>query len=536
MNILPSQQWFTIAKTEYRISINSIAPGLKKYFIPFVIVFVAFWPTILTPWLLESLFDQQSLLLASQIIPLIYDVILLNIFLIFLTMQISLGIKDIKVGYIEFLLSAPTKSSDVVFGEFFGKLPFYFLGLVFISGLITGIFTATGTDPLIVLIMTILFAVNFLIAYWIGTIIGFYLKAQISKSSKMKDLGKALSFILIIPAIFVMYGTMGILMNYVETDILNLNISELLLIFPSTWIAKISNQLLVMQNVENLYNFDFVYYILTTLIFIFGVIFFGHKLTNRVYNLEPSSFSQSVVTPHNFSFKILKFIGGNGQFGILLANNYKNYIRRFENLSKLVYTICLMFAMIIFFNNMELDTFFSYFISQIFSALLAGFVISEMTMQGKEKFLLYKQTPLKDWQFVISKLAFYLLLILPIVLIFNLLTVTMIPEFILQDFLLNLFAIILIAVALIILSTGIFLINPPFSEKAPEFVMNLQIIIFLSALLFFSMLISIKDLAIFGESLGEVTFFQIQILHGLIIFSAGIILLFLGKKKLENLE
>ncbi len=530
----PSGLWFTIAKNEYRITINSFAPSSKRYFLPFVVLVVVFYPTIITPVLLDYLFKAGDLQNLSTVLSLMYEILLLNIFLIFITLPISLGIKDIKAGNLELLLSTPMRSSDILVGEFFGRLPFYILGAVLVGGILTGIFGASGTNPGIVVVLTLLVVLDFLIAYWIGTCVGFYLRSLLSKSSRMKDLGKALSFILIIPAVFAMYGTMSLIMNYIEENSFNTTIKDFLTIFPSSWIAFISKELLNMTNFTGIVSNDFLLYSSLIVVLIIIIILAGMKLGNNIYNLEPTSFSESEVVPHNITYNFFKLLGGNGSFGVLLAYNYKNYIRRFENLSKIVYAITLMFAILLFFNNMQLDNEFSYIIAQVLSALLSGFMISELTIYGKEKLLLYRQSPIGEWKFIFSKIIVYGIIIIPIVLLFNVLLSFIITDLTVYSFFRNLVLITIATLALICLSTGIFLLNPPFNDKAPEFMINFQVIIFGSVFLFMALLIS--GLVIIKPPTHGSQFLMTQTIHASILSLAGLVCLVLGKKRLEHLE
>ena len=530
----PSGLWFAIAKNEYRITINSFAPNSKRYFLPLVFLIVLFYPTVLAPWLLEYFIKTGDIKNFTTALSLMYEILLLNIFMIFLILPISLSIKDIKAGSLELLLSTPMKSSDILVGEFFGRLPFYILGAVLAGGFLTGIFGASGSNPLIVLALTLLLVLNFLIAYWIGTCVGFYMRSLLSKSSRMKDIGKAISFILIIPAVFVMYGTMGLIMTYIRENSFNSTIKDFLMIFPSSWIAFISKEFLTMNNFSDLVSNDFIIYGSLILFLVIIVIIAGMKLGNSIYNLEPASFSESEVQPHNITYKFFKQLGGNGSFGVLLAYNYKNYIRKFENLSKLVYAVTLMFAMIFFFNNMQLDNEFSYIIAQVLSSLLCGFMVSELTIYGKENLLLYRQSPIGEWKFIFSKIIVYTTIILPIVLFFNVLLSFIVTDLTIYSFIRNILAITVVTIALICLSVGIFLLNPPFNDKAPEFMLNFQAIIFGSVFLFIILLIS--GLVIVKPVMHGSQFIMTQLIHAIIICLSGLILLVLGKKKLESLE
>lgn len=526
MTYFSNSLWYAIAKNEYRISINSFAPSSKKYFLPLVAFVVLLYPTVITPWLLEYLFDTSDLQTLSSLISYLYELLLLNVFILFLTFPISLSIKDIKSSNMELLLKTPTNSSDILLGEFLGKLPFYILGAVLIGGFLTGIFGASGTNPVIVVLQTLLVILNFLIAYWIGTVIGFYLKSTFSKSARMKDLGKALSFLIIIPAVFVMYGTMGYLMNYIRENSLNSTVKDFLRIFPSSWIAVVSKELLVMETINDILTFDFFLYSTMVVLVVIFVLVAGVKLGNRIYNLEPASFSESVVKSHNTTYKIFRFIGGNGPFGTLLAYNYKNYIRKFENLSKLVYAIVLMFAMLLFFNNMELDNEFSYILTQVLASLLIGFMVGELTIYGKENLLVYRQSPIGEWKFIFSKMIVYALIVLPIMLVFSFLISFIIVDLTTFSFIRNIVAMLIVSISLLSLSVGIFLLNPPFNEKAPEYMLNFQVVIMGSVFAFFILLISFH-----GRQ-----FYEIQFLHTILLGFSGLVLLVLGKRKLVSLE
>ena len=526
MNPNLNTTWYSIAKNEYRIMINSLFPSLKSYFLPLLGLTILFYPTIVVPMILDFLLDEETLNIVAKFFTTLFNVMLLNIFIIFLTMPITLGVKDVKSGNMELLLSAPIKSSDVLFGEFFGKLPFYMMGAILMGGLITGVLAVTGTNILIIIILTMLFVLNFLLAYWIGTAFGFYLKGKITKSARMKDFGKALAFIIVIPVVFVMYGTMGIALNYAESNVLNFDMNVILDFFPSSWIGNICNQLVGLGNIDDLNNFDFFLNTFLTIGLIIFVILGGITIANRIYNLEPVSLSESVVKPHNTTFKILKTIGGRGSFGVLIAYNFKNFFRKFENLSKLVYAVALMIIMQLFFTNPDIDVEFLYMFSNVFSALLAGFVISEATMQGKEKLLIYRNTPLNDWKFIFSKLILYMLIIIPISGVFNALMFLIAPDLTLEIFTKNLTSVILVSFAMIVFAFGLFLLNPPFNEKAPEFMINFQVIIMVAIMSFILFLILFRGLS----------FFETQIIHFLFVLSVGIIMLVLGKRKLTNLE
>ena len=73
----PSGLWFAIAKNEYRITINSFAPNSKRYFLPLVFLIVLFYPTVLTPWLLEYFIKAGDMQNFTTALSLMYEILLL---------------------------------------------------------------------------------------------------------------------------------------------------------------------------------------------------------------------------------------------------------------------------------------------------------------------------------------------------------------------------------------------------------------------------------------------------------------------------
>ena len=185
-----------------------------------------------------------------------------------------------------------------------------------------------------------------------------------------------------------------------------------------------------------------------------------------------------------------------------------------------------MMAMLIFFTRFELDPEFSYIISLVFSGLLIGFLISELTIQGKEMLLLYKSTSTGTWKYIFSKLIFYLLIIIPLVLIFITIINLLAPGITLETLIRNNVAVMMIAFGMTMLTMGLFLLNPAFTDKDPAFMLNFQVIIFTSIFTFIPMLIFFRDL----------TFIEVQITHLLFVTILGLVFFLAGKRKLETIE
>ena len=81
--------------------------------------------------------------------------------------------------------------------------------------------------------------------------------------------------------------------------------------------------------------------------FFCGILWLGTKLAGRAYSLEPASFSTSQVKPDGVFYKAVKAFGGGGSFGTLLSSVFKEYARRLENLSNIIYITGLLLLTVI---------------------------------------------------------------------------------------------------------------------------------------------------------------------------------------------
>ena len=178
----------------------------------------------------------------------------------------------------------------------------------------------------------------------------------------------------------------------------------------------------------------------------------------------------------------------------------------------------------------------SAFVMSLFiGPILAAFVTSDISLQGKENLLLYKQTPTRTGKYLGMKLFQYLLIILPIVLVVETTINLLVPNITLEMLFLNVTLTLLVATAAIIFAIGLFLVNPAFHDKSGEFMINIQICVFGVTIAFFILLISLDqilwDLFAIADALypAAVIYSVLQLIIGMIVFS-------FGAKKLSSME
>jgi hypothetical protein len=175
-------------------------------------------------------------------------------------------------------------------------------------------------------------------------------------------------------------------------------------------------------------------------------------------------------------------------------------------------------------------------VSTVFlTPLLAAFVVSEIGLKGKECLLLYKQTPITTGAFLKAKIGHYFLLILPITILGEIFIGLSVPSLQPIDLLINIMLITAMAIGVTLFALGLFLRNPAYHDKAPEFMINMQVIIFLIIIPFFFGLIFAHD--IYSDLFGlEDPFYYIMSSIAALNLLVGSIMLYIGKKHLDQLE
>jgi hypothetical protein len=264
----------------------------------------------------------------------------------------------------------------------------------------------------------------------------------------------------------------------------------------------------------------------------------GGFIANRVYNLEPTSFSASKSKSDGIFYSLIKIIGGGGSSGLLVSTGFKTYFRKMKNISWLVFSIGLVLVMNVFLSQAD-DPEGAFLMSLFISPLLAMFVASEITLQGKESLLIYKQTPTGTGRLLKIKLYQYLLIILPIVTIVEIIVNLTVPRITIEALVINVILIFFIAIGVTIFTIGLFLLNPAYQDKSSAMMINMQIISFFVMISFFVLLITmgwglftiVLDLFAITDAL-----YPVAVIVTIFYSIVGLIFLVLGAKKLNSLE
>jgi hypothetical protein len=195
--------------------------------------------------------------------------------------------RDIKTEQQWLFLSAPIKSSDILLGEFLGELPLYGILIVVVIGVFTAILTPLGIDVLQKTIIVLVFLVTLSSALWIGTIIAALLRTRLGKSARGRDMGKALSVLIVLPMVALLYAFIGggILEALADPGTSGI-VKTVLSIFPSSWGAEIINGFASNPGNTGAVASGTLYRLGGLLAFFVGILWAGVRVADRAYSVE----------------------------------------------------------------------------------------------------------------------------------------------------------------------------------------------------------------------------------------------------------
>jgi len=538
---VPVRKWLVVARNEYRLHTSSIR-RIRPYFLYLIMGLLAVYVGFIAPAVVSPFIDDFLAFIITQAAVPMVQIILFMFFFYLLVFPISETLREVQTGQLEIFLAAPIKPSDVLLGEFLGVMPFYAIAITVITGSFTALLTPLGLDMVQIAIIIIIFVVTLLSAFWIGIVISAILRTKLGKSTRGKDVGRALSVVIVLPMIALMYAILGgsLLEALVDPGTSEM-VRAILGLLPSSWGAEVFISFasnpgnIVAVGFETMIRFGGL------IAFFLAVLWLGSKAANRAYSLEPTTFTSSRAKPDGFFYKTIRSVGGGGSFGTLLTSIFKDYGRRLENLSWIAYAVGLVAMIGIFFSDPTSgpeDPLVS--LSMLGIPLLAGFVVGTVS-RGKTSFFMYMKSPSGVGRFVKARLLQGCLVAVPISAVVVVVSTILVPHVSLTSLLINIIWASLRTVAAVAFILGLALVIPVFSEESRE--RNLGIVINLMIAVFATIGLDI-GFSRLGLSLEKIIP-NLDPLTGLLgdhllqtaIFSVvGIVLLYIGTKKLSRIE
>ncbi len=534
-------KWLVVARNQYRISTSAIR-RIRAYFLYIAIGLLAIYIGLIAPAIVNPFIDDFLAFIITQAAVPLVQIMLFMFFFFMILFPISDTLRELQTKQIEIFLAAPIKPSDVLLGEFLGKIPFYAIAIAVITGTFTAFLTPLGLDMAQIAIIIAVFVITFLSAFWIGVVVAAVLGTKLGKIARGKDLGRALAVIIVLPMIAVMYAIIGgglpeALANPGTSQIVRTALSVL----PSSWSAEIFVGFASNPGDIGVVGLETLTLFGGLLIFFIAVLWVGTKVANRAYNLDTSKFTSSTVKPDGFFYKTIRFVGGGRSFGYLLSSIFKDYSRRLENLSWIIYAVGLVVLIRVFISDPSSEPVDQLmFLSMMAIPFLAAFVVGTVS-RGKDTLFIFKKSPSGIWKFVKARLLQGWLVAVPIAAVLIAVSTILLPQIRLELLLINVVWGALRTLALVVVVLGLAIINPIFAEESRE--RNLGIIINLMVILFatIGLEIGLSRLGLsFEKMLPNIDAFSASLFDHLLltlVFSlVGIFLLYIGIRKLDRIE
>jgi hypothetical protein len=469
------------------------------------------------------------------------EIILFMFFVYFLLFPITETLREVETGKLEIFLAAPIKSSDVLLGEFLGDVPLYSIAIVVIAGFFTAALNPLGLGFFQIVIIVLIFVFTLLSALWIGTVIAAFLRTRLGQFARGKDIGRALSVMIALPLVALIYSIMGGGLFNALLDPGTSGIVRMVLGFlPSSWGGELivtyatNPGTIVASGLKTITHFGGI------LVFFCSTLWIGGKVADRTYSLESSSFTASITKPDGVFYNSIRSVGRES-FGILLSSIFKDYSRRLENISWLIYVVGLIALVNIFFGGPSGgagDTLES--ISLLTIPMLTGFVVGTVS-RGKEKISLYRKTPSGISRFVKARLFHGWMLAIPIAAVVTTVSTIFVQQSTIINILGNVLASSFRTLVNVMFVFGLALLIPTFSEESRArsigIVINLQVVLFSTIGLEIGLnILGLRFNKIFPSiDLYSGILFD-QLLQSIVFLLLGIVLVNLGKRKLYGIE
>jgi hypothetical protein len=533
-------KWLVVARNQYRITTSAIR-RIRAYFLYLAIGLLAVYVGLIAPAIVSPFIDEFHVFIITQAAVPLVQIILFMFFFFMILFPISDTLRELQTGQLEIFLAAPIKPSDVLLGEFLGKMPFYSIAIAVVTGTFTAFLTPLGLDIAQIAIIIAVFVITFLSAFWIGVVIAAILRTKLGKIARGKDVGRALAVVIVLPMIAVLYAIIG---GGLTEALTNPGTSQMvrtaLSVLPSSWGAEIFVGFASNPGNIGAVGFETLTLFGGLLTFFVAALWVGTKVANRAYSLEPSKFTSSMAKPDGFFYKAIRFVGGGRSFGSLLSSIFKDYSRRLENLSWIVYAVGLVALLRIFISYPSSEPIDQLvFLSEMAIPFLAAFVVGTVS-RGKETLFIFKKSPSGIKKFVKARLVQGWLVAVPIAAALIAVSTILLPQIRLDSLLINIVWGSLRTLALVVVVLGLAIINPIFAEESRE--RNIGVIINLMVVLFATIGLGIglpKIGLSFGKMLPNIDAFTVILCDHLLLtmfFSlAGIFLLYIGTRKLDRI-
>ncbi len=246
------------------------------------------------------------------------------------------------------------------------------------------------------------------------------------------------------------------------------------------------------------------------------------KIADRAYSLETGGLSASTAGPDGTLYRFIRAAAGSGAFASLLVTIFKDYSRRLQNLSRVGYIVGLVVLINLFLVDPD-NPVDALVMSQAIFAMLAVFVVGEVTVRGKETLFIYRKAPMGEGRLIRARLAQGWMITIPIAAVVTAAQLSITPGTGLTKVLTYTGYVSALVAAYVVFALGLFLLMPAFSDKGGEFLSTAMVVVMFAAISFILSLIFLGPVQGLALTLG-------------LSWLIGVVALFLGGKNLGRIE
>lgn len=430
-----------------------------------------------------------------------------------------------------------------MFGMFLGKIPSYGLLTIFAAPIILTPFTLLFQVSIIG--QLIMYATVFFVTIstlFLSTLITTAIQAKLGESSRGNDIAKALSMVVAILVLVPMYGLM-----YFANAMSSALGMDVFLLFPFTWGADLISWSVILFNNVNilpaLFNDFFVlnaFGDFTLLICFTGlIVLVAYFTADRIFTFGAGPRTEKITTvgKENFILRGIRRISPDS-FGVLVVNMVKEFSRKMQNVSRLVYAVVIatLLPIIMSYSLGSIpegapEGFHSFIVFLI--VLMLGMMISMVGgvtfggigfIESKDQLWIIRSAPNGVWKFSKARTVESFILIIPIAVIPSVISAVAF-NFSIIEILATIAYVYWSACGAVLLTTGITANNPAYEDqKSSAFMMNTFASIFiLMIILMASLFFGIEY--IFGQQNFPLFFLVMStpvFIIGLVIYIVGV--------------
>lgn len=425
--------WLAIAKAEFQVLSSSMRRNRKLY-VGILYALAIVWAIVLTPMIykavLGAIFPMEFLRpMLMVIFPGLMRTIGLFLWLVLLLFPLSYALQEIKIGQWEIFLSNNVRTKDIMAGTFLGKLGLYGLIIIFLAPLVISpfmlAFEVSIIGQLLVYGVVTMLAMG---TIWLSNFLTSVIQARLGDSSRGNDIAKALAMVVAIVVIIPMYGLMFFLPTL--SELMGMNA---FLILPSTWFADLISWLAITFNgigltasqilgFSTVLQLNMVVTSVLTIGFVLGTVGLALGTADRVFTIEAGVRTEVVTTvgKENIILRGIRRVNS-GPFGSLMVTNFKDFLRKAQNLSKIGYGLILAILMpvIMMAMDIELLQFRDLFMMLIVMMSLIGAMPFAGTgfLESKDQLWIIQGAPSGSSRFVKSRIAAQAIIGIPLAVI-----------------------------------------------------------------------------------------------------------------------